>query len=290
MWNVSSNPPEHPGPAVEESEQVYCYAHRDIQTRLHCSRCDRPICGRCAIPATVGQHCPECVAEARKSAPKVRSALAATAPAVMAIIGINVAVYLAQRVIPGLTLQFAMVPAAVAEGQWWRLLSAMFLHAPGFIFHILFNMYVLYIYGPLVEQAFGTARFVALYVISGFVASAASFALGPQNVYGVGASGAIFGVVGILLVYTYNRRTSAFIGQYLRNLLIFIGINLAFGFFATGIDNRAHIGGLIAGVLLGAGFDRAREGRASAGAQAATALAVTTVGLGLVLLRSGALG
>ncbi|MDQ4028189.1 MAG: rhomboid family intramembrane serine protease, partial [Actinomycetota bacterium] len=80
---MDQQPPGASGPALEESEETYCYGHPNTPTRLRCSRCERPICGRCAIPASVGQHCPECVAEARKTAPRVRSAVAAQAPAVV---------------------------------------------------------------------------------------------------------------------------------------------------------------------------------------------------------------
>src|ERR671915_1652945 len=82
---------------VETTEVETCYLHPDTPTKLRCSRCDRPICGRCAIPASVGQHCPECVAEARRSAPRVKSALRATAPATFTILGINVVVFVIQQ-------------------------------------------------------------------------------------------------------------------------------------------------------------------------------------------------
>ena len=214
---------------MEEVEETYCYGHPDTPTKLRCSRCDRPICGRCAIPASVGQHCPECVAEARKGQRTVKSAMRATAPAVMTIIVLNVVVFVAQNLIPDLTTRYASFPFAIAHGEWWRLLTPMFLHSTGFIFHIVMNMYVLYIFGPQVEQTFGTVRFVVMYLVAGFFASAASYALGPCNVLGVGASGAIFGVVGILLVFLYRRRSSQFVAGYLRQLLIFVGLNVGPG-------------------------------------------------------------
>src|ERR687895_2650521 len=99
LWEhcrVSSVPPDASQRALEEDQRAFCYGHPDTPTGLRCTRCDRPICGRCAIPASVGQHCPECVAEARRSAPKVRSALRATAPVVMTILIINVVMWLIQ--------------------------------------------------------------------------------------------------------------------------------------------------------------------------------------------------
>jgi len=271
-----------PGGAVQderEREETYCYGHPKTPTRLRCSRCDRPICGRCAIPASVGQHCPECVAEARRTTRRPRSVLRATAPVVLALIVANVLMYVAQRLIPALTFQFGSFPPAIADGEWWRLMLAMFLHSRGFALHIFMNMYVLYIYGPDVEQVLGSARFLALYLVAGFVATATSFALGPCDAVSVGASGAIFGVVGALLVYVFNRRGSPAGRRALNGLLVIIGLNLVFGFL-PGIDQYAHIGGLAAGVAVGAGFEhRARS------VQIAAAAGVAAAGLALVLWR-----
>jgi membrane associated rhomboid family serine protease len=226
------------------------------------------------------------VAEARGSRPKVRTALAATAPAVMVLLVTNVLVYMGQQLLgfDAVTGRFAQVPGAIVDGEWYRLLTAMFLHAPNFVLHLLFNMYVLYVYGPYVEQAFGTPRFLVLYLGSGFVASAGSFAFGPCNAIGVGASGAIFGVAGALLVFTHNRRRQQFMANFQRSLLIFIGLNLFLGFAIAGIDNVAHIGGLLAGGAIGAGFDRA--GDRALGPQLATAALIIGIGIALVVWRS----
>jgi membrane associated rhomboid family serine protease len=236
-------------------EELYCYGHPKTPTRLRCSRCERPICGRCAIPASVGQHCPECVAEARRSAPKVRATLQANAPAVAAIIAINVVVFAAQLISSNVTFRFASFPVLIALGEWWRLLTPMFLHSPDFVFHILMNMYVLYIYGPIVEQAYGTKRFIPIYLICGFTGAVASYNLSSCQAYGVGASGAIFGVAGVLLVYLYKRRNSTFTQAAYKNILLFIGLNLMIGFVFAGIDNWAHIGGVAGGIALGVGLD-----------------------------------
>src|SRR5687768_2892518 len=82
--------------APEQDERVVCYRHPDTPTGLRCSRCDRPICGRCATPASVGQHCPECVGEARRTTPRVRTALRANAPAVYTILVLNIALAVIQ--------------------------------------------------------------------------------------------------------------------------------------------------------------------------------------------------
>lgn len=291
MSDVSDK--SHGGPLVDESAETYCYNHTDTPTKLRCSRCDRPICGRCAIPASVGQHCPECVAEARRSAPKVRSAIRATAPAVTVILTINIAIWVVQSfLVPTITARFAAFPPAVAEGQLWRLITPMFLHLPfnpGNTFsllHIGFNSYVLYSYGPNVEQAFGTVRFVAMYLVAGFVASAASYTLGACDTPSLGASGAIFGVVGILIVYLYRRRTSALFAGYLRSMMIFVALNLVIGFTIAGIDNYAHMGGLVGGVLLGAGLDAGSGRPRPTGIQIATILGAAALGAALVAWRT----
>src|SRR5918997_5844549 len=115
---MATTPPRSPEPVVDEPEVVYCSGHPDTPTKLRCSRCERPICGRCAIPATVGQHCPWCVAEARRSAPKVRSAVAANAPAVLAIVAVNAAFFLFQEAL-GLTFRLGAIPPLIADGQWY---------------------------------------------------------------------------------------------------------------------------------------------------------------------------
>ncbi|MDP9067083.1 MAG: rhomboid family intramembrane serine protease [Actinomycetota bacterium] len=269
---------------AEQDDQLYCYGHPKEPTRLRCSRCERPICGRCAIPASVGQHCPECVADARRTAPKIRSTMQATAPAVMTIIGIDVFVYLLQILVGREVVQtLALSPSLVSTGEWWRLLTPMLVH--GGPLHLFLNMYILFIYGPNVEQAFGTVRFIIMFLIAGFMGSAFSYAF-PPDVGSVGASGAIFGVVGVLVVYLFNRRRSQFMAGYLRGMGFFVIANLILGFLpGLNIDNFAHIGGLLGGVLLGLGFDRGRggEARSPLALQVATAVAVTALGLLLVL-------
>ena len=279
-------PPDSLGTLPDESEETFCYGHPKTPTRLRCSRCDRPICGRCAIPASVGQQCPECVAEGYRTTRKARSTLRALAPAVFALIVINVAIYVAQKGFPVITERFASIPTRIDHGQWWRLITPMFLHSPFLIWHIVFNMMALFIYGPHVEQAFGTRRFIAMYLITGFVAGAVSYTFGPCRVLGLGASGAIFGIIGVLLVYLFKRRKSAVEAQFLRGLLVLVGINFLIPFVYPGIDVNAHIGGLAAGLLLGAGMDPGTGEPASTPRQLATMAAVVGLGLLLVVYRT----
>jgi membrane associated rhomboid family serine protease len=234
------------------------------------------------------------VAEARKTAPKVKSTMRAASPAVLTIIGICVAVYILEALLGNaFVLRFASHPISIANGEWYRLLTPIFLHAQlgqqlG-ILHILFNMYILRVYGPNVEEAYGPLRFVVLFLVTGFLGGAASYAFGACNTLGVGASGAIFGVVGVLLVILYNRRTSSFVADYMRSLLFFVGINLVFGFVVPGIDYLAHLGGLVSGVALGWGYDGAAPGKAGTARQAAITLGVIALGVALVMWRTAEL-
>ncbi len=286
------NPPEQTQTA-EENVETFCYGHPDRPTKLQCTRCDRYICGQCAIQASVGQHCPECVAEARKSAPRVRTAMAVNAPVTRAIIAVTVAVYVLE-IFGGNAFvnRFTSLAPAIADGELYRLLTSVFLHMPlsegGYaIMHIVFNMYILSIYGAQVEQVFGSARYAFMYLATGFFASAASYGW-QQCSNGLGASGAVFGIVGILLVYLYNRRSTRFLDPHLQALGMFVVINLALGFVIPRIDNVAHIGGLIGGVALGAGFDRNRLSKPSSplALQILAGAVVLGAGAALVIQRT----
>lgn len=274
---------------AEDPEQLYCYGHPKTPTRLRCSRCDRPICGRCSIPATVGQHCPECVAEARRTAPRVRTTMAALAPATRTILYVSIAAFIGQILIPGLDERFASFAPAIAAGEWWRLLTPMVLHAG--LFHIFMNMYVLTIFGPIIERLYGTAPFVAIYVIAGFAGTAASYAFGRCDGLGVGASGAIFGIAGALFAYFWRRRELRTMSPYINSLALFIGLNLAIGFgfnflpVGVRIDNFAHLGGLVAGALTGLGFDR-KTGETPVSQYVMVAVLATAAVIALVMWRT----
>jgi membrane associated rhomboid family serine protease len=275
--------------AVDEAE-TYCYGHPDTPTKLRCSRCDRPICGRCAIPASVGQHCPECVAEARKSTPRVRTAIVATAPAVLAIIVITAVSFVLQEMGVGdLTNRFASWPGCIQDGEWWRLLTPVLVHAGAL--HMAMNMFVLYMYGTNAEEAFGTGRVLVIYVGSALTGSALSYASNSTGVPSVGASGAVFGVVGALIVYLYRRRSSQFIRQHLSGMMSFIALNAVIGFVLPNVDVMAHLGGLVGGMIIGAAFDRQHVGAKAmspALLQLAGVATVTAISVGLVVWKSGA--
>ena len=216
----------------------------------------------------------------------MRSTLRATAPVVMGIIVACVVIYIVQRSSIQVTIDYAANPLAISQGEWWRLITATFLHSPTIIFHILFNMWVLYMYGTEVERTFGPVRFAVMYMVAGFGASAVSYAFSScASVGSVGASGAIFGVVGILAVHLYNRRTTQFVRQYLNGIVGFIVINLIFGFTVAQIDNAAHIGGLVFGAMLGFGFDNP-AGRSSTTRQVGTVIVTLAIAIAIVVWRT----
>ena len=151
-------------------------------------------------------------------------------------------------------------------GEWWRLLSSTFIHFG--VLHLAFNMLALYQTGPMVERMYGSVHFLVLYVIAGLVGSATSLLWNPL-VHSAGASGAIFGVFGGMLAFMVkpgNAVPPAIVSAHRNSTLVFIAFNLFYGFASTGIDNAAHIGGLLSGFLAGLLLARplSREARRSA--------------------------
>ena len=244
--------------AAGDSAPATCYRHPEREAHIRCVRCNRRICPDCMIDASVGFQCPECVREGNKGVRRARTVFGGRAtsdPGYVSkvLIGINAIVFLLQTVIgQEVDQRFWLIagPAfdpllgesvGVADGEAYRLLTAAFLH--GSILHLALNMYALFLFGPPLEAALGRTRFTALYLISALGGSAASYAFSHPGQPSLGASGAVFGLLGAFLVL--NRR----LGRDTSGVLIFLGINLAFGFFAANIDWRAHLGGLLAGVL-----------------------------------------
>ena len=140
------------------------------------------------------------------------------------------------------------------DGEIWRLFTSMFLHI-GFM-HLAFNAYALFIFGLEMERLYGPGRFLLIYILSGLFGSLASFAFRGPLVLSAGASGAIFGIIGMNLAYftLHHDSFGQFGRQRMTSTLFIIGINLVFGFTMPGIDNLAHMGGLAAGFALGFGM------------------------------------
>jgi rhomboid protease GluP len=174
--------------------------------------------------------------------------------------------------------QGALLPAAVARGEAWLLVTSIFLHS-GFI-HLALNMLSLYFLGSFVEEVFGGWRFAALYVLSGLAGGVAYLYFGGSE-SAVGASGAIFGLLGSIFGYTIRRRTFTWQNPLIRQLLILTAINVYIGLSVDNISNTAHVGGLLGGILFG--YLSATSVYSRKGLRAATATTIV-LGLELVLL------
>ena len=163
------------------------------------------------------------------------------------LIGINLAVFLVQFTvgINAVAGDYGMWPVGIAVGgEWWRLVTAAFLH--GSFLHIAFNMYVLFALGPTLERILGHSRYLILYVLAAIGGGVASYVFSDMRTVSVGASGAIFGLMGALVVA--GRRLRYDVTQ----VLVLLGINVVIGFIASGVDWRAHLGGLVTGALVAA--------------------------------------
>lgn len=259
-----------------------CYRHPDRHTLLHCSRCERPICAACSIDASVGQRCPDCVREegTQKVIPKDRIVSpTGGAPATKTFIGIAAGFFLLTMVglREPLFQMFAQANLLVAEGEWWRIFTPVLLHAPGFT-HILFNMWALWVLGPQIERGVGTWPFVGVYLASAGVGGAFVYVMGGPGDVAVGASGAIFGLFGIWLNWAVRRRNTAQGRFLLRQIGFLLLLNAALPFIIRNIAWEAHLGGLIAGFVIGELWARARDESARIAIPAAIAgLAIVAV-------------
>ena len=293
------------------NEPRYCYRHPDRETGLSCSECGRPICYECMTPAPVGLRCPEHSGKPQGIQKVTRAAERAVTgvggrrvnAVTMALIAIDIGVYLAELAgggsisgtgnwifnhgalfasgvyVPG---GVGMVPAhvaipsglhavGVAHGEWWRLVTAAFLHYGPF--HLAINMYSLFFAGTLLEHVIGRWRFALLYLGSGIAGSAGAILLSPNSVT-VGASGAIFGILGALFVLERRRHIAT--GGQVGGLII---LNLVFTFVLSSfISVGGHVGGLIGGVAL---MWLLLQYRRSAALSIAATLAIVTVSLAI---------
>jgi membrane associated rhomboid family serine protease len=276
-------------------EPRYCYRHPDRETGLSCSECGRPICYECMTPAPVGIRCPEHSGKPQGVQRVTSAAHRATTgigsrrlnAVTMFLIGLNVAVYLAEFALGGqsngtgnwiyehgvLIANAAYgngAPAGVANGEWWRLITAAFLHYGPI--HLGLNMLSLYFVGSILEQIVGRWRYVLLYFVSGLAGSAGALVVTPNSPT-AGASGAIFGVLGALFVL--ERRGVIATGGQVLGLIV---LNLVFTFAIPGISIGGHLGGLAAGILLMLAFTRfPRSWQLSAAAAAVVAAAALIV-------------
>jgi membrane associated rhomboid family serine protease len=289
-----------------------CYRHPDRETYVRCTRCERPICPECMREASVGHQCPECVSEGRRSVRPARTAFGGGAAGrhgyvTKTLIGLNVLVMVLSVIAagggdavaggPGLggllggdtpltrwggVLGYAVYTDGgpvhgVAAGEWYRLVTAMFLHYG--LVHLLLNMWALWAIGRTLEAVLGPLRFLALYLIAGLGGSVAAYLFSAPNATTVGASGAIFGLfAGIFVVLRrLGRDTSA--------IVPILVINLIFTFTVSGISKAGHLGGLFVGALMALVLAYAPRMRRSTFQVVGGALIVLAL-IGLVLIRT----
>ena len=260
-----------------------CYRHPDRVTGLSCSECGRPICTECMTMAPVGIRCPEHSGRpqgVQRVTSGVRRAAyeGAGAKVTRALIAINILVYVAEllqgsgvsatkgsiyqngallangaKFANSLIGLPAHVPypqlVGVAHGDWWRLMTSAFLHYGPF--HIILNMLALWWFGSALERRIGSGRFLAIYLVSGLAGSAGALMLDPTTPT-VGASGAIFGILGAGLVMEQVQRDYVFGGSALGVIVL----NLVFTFSVSNISIGGHIGGLLGGAACALGLSR----------------------------------
>ncbi|TQK68506.1 MULTISPECIES: rhomboid family intramembrane serine protease [unclassified Nocardioides] len=295
-----------------------CYRHSDRETWIRCQRCERPICPDCMREASVGFQCPECVAEGRRSVRQARTAyggqITGNPGAVsIALIGINVVVWIAimasGRYGSKLYDLFALAVRGscredngtyypfvdkaschagttahwadgVSDGAFWQLLTSMFTHVEPW--HLGFNMLALWVLGPQLESILGRGRYLALYLLSGLAGSVAVYWLAGEQTTTVGASGAVFGLMGALVVVGLK------LGANIQSLLMWIGINVVLTFTLSNVSWQGHFGGLAGGAAIAAVLVYAPKERRTA-VQAAGLSAIGAVLVVATLARTLAL-
>src|SRR5215211_4030861 len=225
-----------------------CYRHPKRETGVRCSNCERPICPDCMTSTPVGMRCPECARQGHTTVRTMRSVTDEPALTYV-LIGINVLVAIGSMLGGGvgttsssLTDDGGVSQHFIADGEYWRLLTAGFLHVG--LFHLATNMLSLWILGSMLEPAFGRWRFGLIYLVSLLCGSFGALLMSPDNVT-VGASGAIFGLLGAAAVLARNRGFSLMES----GLGIWIGLNLLITFTIPNISIGGHLGGLVGGGL-----------------------------------------
>jgi membrane associated rhomboid family serine protease len=240
----------------------------------------------------VGQLCRDCAtpeagARVITSRQLGTGTLRESAPVTFGLIVACVAAFVGSFVLPLGTL-FAQINPLVAQGEVWRLVSAAFLHSTGSFLHIAFNMYALYAFGPGLERQVRGPAFLGLYLGSAIAGGAAFYVVdvldGTASGTAVGASGAIFGLFGATLVTAWSGRRTPAGRAFLRQLLTLLAINLALPLFLPRIAWQAHVGGLVAGIVIAGLWSLVGSGRNREAARTAAGAVVGLAALALVLV------
>lgn len=298
-------PPERPFP----TGLAPCYRHPDRMTGIRCIRCERPICTDDMVPASVGFMCPDDVRAGQRTQRQPRTTfggrLAEGGLSVTAVLVLLNAIVFALTVVTEPASLFgggaadgpiyrylALQPTAsydlrtggivdgVAQGQYWRLITAMFVHFG--LLHIVFNMFALVAFGAPLERALGRWRYAALYLVAGLGGSVASYTFGAVGERAAGASGAIFGLIAGYFVVARKSRVDT------SQLIPVLLLNAVLAFVLPGVDWRAHVGGLVAGALAAAAVAYAPRLRRTA-VQVGGLAAIVVVEAVVTLLRTSAL-
>jgi membrane associated rhomboid family serine protease len=233
---------------------MYCYRHPDRETGVTCSDCGRPICPDCMVFAPVGIRCPDHSGQPQGAARVSRGVRRASyegtgALVTKALVSINVGIYLLELALGGtingtnnrIYREGVLFGPLVAEGEWWRLFTSMFLHYGPL--HLAMNMLALWWFGAAVERVLGRGRYLLLYLVSGLAGSAGALVASP-NALTVGASGAIFGILGAAFVL--ERQRTYVLGGGAMGIIV---LNVVFTFAVPGISIGGHLGGLVGGAL-----------------------------------------
>lgn len=256
--NASSSTTDFSGGAGSGAQ--HCYRHRDRETNVSCSNCGKPICPDCMTPSPVGMRCPDCASERTKVVTAAQLGgevdFWKIAPVASVLIGLNLFAFVAQiasgypvglfpQSIQGWVSEHGVFfGPLIAHGEYWRVITAGFLHLG--IVHIAFNMYLLFVLGRMLEPAIGSLRFGVTYAAALIAGSFGAMILDPGTP-SAGASGAIFGLMGLAFVVAKTRGIDGAVGQI--GGLILLNLLLTFGY--SGISKGAHVGGLVAGALAG---------------------------------------
>ena len=262
-----------------------CPRHPDRVSYISCQRCGRPACPECQRPATVGVHCVDCVKQAAQTQRPVRNALGGvdrgpTPIITYTILAICVAIELLRYLAPTLYAQVfseLIFWPAYGASEPYRFVTSTLLH--GGIWHLAFNMYALWLVGPRLENTFGRARFLTLYLLSAIGGSVAYLVIaGVGAVPAVGASGGVFGLFAAFAIL--ERRY----GGDARQILIVIGLNVVIGFTLSGIAWQAHLGGLAVGALVALLFAYVPRDRVWLQWAGAAGILVTLAGISTAIL------
>lgn len=257
-WTPGEGPPTGSYGGYPQQAAQVCAWHPDRVTALSCTRCGRPACPDCLQPASVGFHCRACQAQTRQAQPVARtvsgSVMGQQPVVTFVLIAINVLVFVITMIQAGgesrlfrssILRDGEMWPNGVAQGEYWRVITSGFLHLS--VIHVAMNMVSLYVLGLALERMVGRNRFLAVYLLSLVGGSVGVMLLADPASAAAGASGAIFGLMGALVVAFRRFRLD------IRQLGGILVLNLGITFFLRDtISWEGHLGGLAVGAIAGA--------------------------------------